>query len=52
MVGGGTIGLFSQPEVVDELHKEGMWDLDEIITLAPSFVTSKLENPVPPVPKE
>jgi NAD(P)-dependent dehydrogenase (short-subunit alcohol dehydrogenase family) len=52
MVGGGAIGLFSQPEVTDELHKEGMWDLEEIITLAPSFVTSKLENPVPPVPKE
>jgi NAD(P)-dependent dehydrogenase (short-subunit alcohol dehydrogenase family) len=52
MVGGGTIGLFSQPEVIDEIHKEGMWDLEEILTLAPPFITANLENPVPPVPKE
>ncbi len=52
MVGGGTIGLFSQPVVIDEIHKEGMWDLEEILTLAPPFITANLENPVPPVPKE
>ena len=52
MIGGGTIGLFSQPVVVDEIHKEGMWDVEEIIKLAPPFITANLENPVPPVLKE
>ena len=52
MVGGGLIGLFSIPEVVDELHKEGMWDIEEIQTLAPPFITSKLTNPSPTVSKQ
>ena len=51
MVGGGTIGLFSQPEIIDEIHKEGKWDVQEVMTLAPPFITSKLVNPVPSVPK-
>jgi NAD(P)-dependent dehydrogenase (short-subunit alcohol dehydrogenase family) len=51
MIGGGTIGLFSQPVVVDEIHKEGMWDVEEVQSLAPPFITANLENPVPPVPK-
>jgi len=51
MVGGGTIGLFSQPVVVDEIHKEGIWDVEEVQSLAPPFITANLENPVPPVSK-
>ena len=51
MIGGGTIGLFSQPVVIHEIHKEGMWDVAEVQSLAPPFITANLENPVPPVSK-
>ena len=51
LIGGGVIGLFSQPEVISEIHKEGKWDLEEIRKLALPFMTAKLENPVPPVSK-
>ena len=51
LIGGGVIGLFAQPEVISEIHKEGKWDLEEIRKLALPFMTAKLENPVPPVSK-
>ena len=47
-VGGGEIGVFSQPEVKGRIKKEGVWTLDELMDEMPKKVTGGLVNPAPP----
>ena len=47
-VGGGEIGVFSQPEVKGCIKKEGAWTLDELMDEMPKKVTGGLVNPAPP----
>jgi len=49
-VGGGEIGVFSQPEVKGRIKKEGDWTVDELVDMMPKKVTAGLANPAPPQP--
>lgn len=49
-VGGGEIGVFSQPEIKGKINKDGIWTLDELIDIMPKKVTEGLVNPAPPQP--
>ena len=49
-VGGGEIGVFSQPEVKGRIKKEGVWTVDELMDMMPKKVTVGLVNPAPPQP--
>ena len=52
-VGGGEIGVYSEPEVTGSIHKDGVWTLDELIDVMPKKVTGACVNPAPPqLPKE
>jgi len=52
-VGGGQIGIFSEPEVTASIQKDGVWTLDELIDIMPKKVSGGLVNPAPPqLPKE
>jgi NAD(P)-dependent dehydrogenase (short-subunit alcohol dehydrogenase family) len=47
-VGGGQIGVFSQPQLVAEINeKSKLWTVDELITILPKKVTGNLVNPAP-----
>ncbi len=45
---GGTISLFSEPQKIKNIDKEGMWTLDELIEIMPREITKGLINPSPP----
>lgn len=49
-VGGGEIGVFSQPEIKGRIKKEGDWTVDELMDMMPKKVTAGLVNPAPPQP--
>ena len=49
-VGGGHIGLYSQPTQIKNIDKEGRWTLDELDRLMPTSLALGLTNPAPPVP--
>ena len=49
-VGGGQIGVYSQPEVTAKIEKAGIWTLDELMDIMPQKITKGLVNPVPPQP--
>lgn len=47
-VGGGQIGVYSQPEVKASIMEQGrVWTLDELLALLPKKVTGNLVNPAP-----
>ena len=51
-VGGGQIGIYSQPEVQANINEQGkVWSLNELVELLPKKVTGKLVNPAPPQDK-
>ena len=48
-VGGGTIGVYTQPVLKESIIEAGRdWTLDELLTLLPAKVTGQLINPAPP----
>lgn len=49
---GGQISLFSNPEMVRSIFKEGRWTLDELMRLIPGSITQGLVNPAPAQPAE
>ena len=49
-VAGGMVGLMNEPEPVKTIHKEGRWDVDEIIRLFPQTLGVELINPAPAQP--
>ncbi|MBM3166690.1 MAG: SDR family NAD(P)-dependent oxidoreductase [Chloroflexi bacterium] len=49
-VGGGQIGLYSQPTVTAQIEKAGIWTLDELLDIMPKKITAGLVNPAPPKP--
>jgi NAD(P)-dependent dehydrogenase (short-subunit alcohol dehydrogenase family) len=47
-VGGGRIGIYSQPEITDSIADTSkMWTVDELVELLPKKLTGKLVNPAP-----
>jgi hypothetical protein len=51
-IGGGRIGVYSQPEVQAQIYEAGkVWTLDELLDVLPKKVTGTLKNPVPPQQK-
>lgn len=51
-VGGGQIGVYSQPELQANINEPGkVWTVDELVDILPKKVTSNLKNPAPPQPK-
>ena len=52
MVGGGVVGLMTQPVQIKSMTKDSRWTVEEISALAPMFVTGDLTNPVPAAPKQ
>ena len=50
LVGGGQIGIYSQPVVTAQIEKAGVWTLDELIDIMPQKITKGLVNPAPPKP--
>jgi NAD(P)-dependent dehydrogenase (short-subunit alcohol dehydrogenase family) len=49
-VGGGVIGIYSEPQVTAQIEKPGVWTLDELLDIMPKKVTKGLVNPAPPKP--
>ena len=49
-VGGGRIGIYSEPEVRSWINKDGMWTLDELVKIVPVTLARGLVNPYPPQP--
>jgi 3-oxoacyl-[acyl-carrier protein] reductase len=47
MVGGGMIGVFSQPEITKLNYKAGRWTTDELVRIIPETLAQDLKNPVP-----
>ena len=47
MVGGGMIGVFSQPEITKMNYKAGIWTVDELVGIIPQTIAKDLVNPVP-----
>jgi len=48
LVGGGRIGIYSQPVVTAQIEKAGVWTLDELMDIMPQKITKGLVNPAPP----
>ena len=49
-VAGGMVALMNEPEPVKTIHKEGRWDVEEIIRLFPQSLGVELINPAPAQP--
>jgi len=49
-VGGGVIGIYSEPQVTTQIEKPGVWTLDELLDIMPKKITAGLVNPAPPKP--
>jgi hypothetical protein len=45
---GGNFSLFSNPEPIRTLYKDGRWTMDELMRLMPRTLASGLINPAPP----
>jgi len=50
--GGGKMELYSHPEPIKSISKDGHWTLDELIETIPTSLAADLENPAPPIPPE
>ena len=51
-VGGGTIGIYREPEIIASIAEPGkIWLLEELINLMPKKLTRGLVNPVPTKPR-
>ena len=51
-VGGGTIGVYTQPTLMATISETGkIWSLEELLDLMPKKVTGQLKNPAPPQAK-
>lgn len=51
-VGGGTIGLYRDPEIIASISEQGkIWSLEELTDLMPKKITKGVVNPAPPQPK-
>ncbi|MDD5190870.1 MAG: SDR family oxidoreductase [Dehalococcoidales bacterium] len=48
---GGQYALFSNPEMVRNIFKQGRWTLDELMGLMPRTLAAGLVNPAPAVPE-
>ena len=47
-VGGGQIGVYTQPEIKADINEPGkVWSVKELIDILPKKVTGKLVNPAP-----
>jgi len=44
-VHGGTIGIYSEPDVARSIHKQGMWTLDELLDIIPKTLTRGFARP-------
>jgi NAD(P)-dependent dehydrogenase (short-subunit alcohol dehydrogenase family) len=49
---GGNLSLFSNPEPMRTLYKDGRWTLDELMRLMPRSLAQGLVNPAPPAQTE
>jgi NAD(P)-dependent dehydrogenase (short-subunit alcohol dehydrogenase family) len=49
-VGGGRIGIYSEPEVRSSIIKDGIWTVSELIDIMPRTLTRGLVNPASPQP--
>lgn len=47
VVGGGMIGVFSQPEISKLNYKPGRWTVNELVQIMPATLAKDLKNPVP-----
>ncbi|MFC1896045.1 SDR family NAD(P)-dependent oxidoreductase [Thermodesulfobacteriota bacterium] len=48
VVGGGLVGVCSQPEIIKSNYKVGIWTVDELASVVPQTIGGGLVNPVPP----
>jgi len=49
-VGGGVIGIYTEPEVKAQIEKAGVWTLGELLDIMPKKITKGLVNPASPKP--
>jgi hypothetical protein len=48
LISGTLLGLYSEPQIVQAMHKEsGLWTLDELIAEIPQKLTKDVVNPAP-----
>jgi hypothetical protein len=50
-VGGGEVGLYSEPVVVSSIFKDGVWTVKELADLMPKSLTKGMLPPAPPPAK-
>ena len=49
-IGGGNVGLYTEPENWRSIFKPGLWTVDELCDLIPRTLTKGVENLSPPAP--
>ncbi|HIE17809.1 MAG TPA: SDR family oxidoreductase [Dehalococcoidia bacterium] len=49
-IGGGRIGIYSEPEIRTSIIKDGTWTLEELVDVIPRTLARGLVNPSPPQP--
>jgi len=50
-VGGGEVGLYSEPAIVTSIFKDGVWTVKELVDIMPKSVAKGFPAPAPPQPK-
>jgi hypothetical protein len=50
-VGGGEVGLYSEPTVVSSIFKDGVWTVKELADLMPKSLSKGMWPPAPPPAK-
>lgn len=48
LISGDQIALYSEPVPTKTIFKQGVWTLDELMTIVPNTLASGLVNPAPP----
>ncbi|MFC2038554.1 SDR family NAD(P)-dependent oxidoreductase, partial [Chloroflexota bacterium] len=50
---GSQIALYTpNPTIVQSIHKDGRWTIEELMRLIPGTLAAKISNPAPPIPSE
>jgi len=50
-VGGGEVGLYSEPAVISSIFKDGIWSVQELVDLMPKSLAKGFAPPAPPAAK-
>jgi hypothetical protein len=46
LVGGGEIGLYSEPEIASSIFKNGIWTVQELVNIIPKSIAKSMPSSV------